>query len=501
MAAEITQFSRDAWHELAGVITAINSSLEPDRVLDAIAQSASRIMNAEASSVLTLDSRRSKLVFAAAFGPTGAELIGQEFDAKLGIAGRAVSRRSVEVVRDVAHDPQFFAGFDEKSTFVTRELLAAPMVFRDEVVGVVEVINRRAGSFTDDDIEVLRLFAELAATGVSNARAHQRLQRENEGLRESFASRDSGMIGQSAALADVQKLCQRVARSHATVLLLGETGTGKELTARHIHVLSERKDRPFIGINCAALAETLLESELFGHEKGAFTGAVARKVGRFELAEGGSLFLDEIGDISAATQVKLLRVLQEREFVRVGGTKTVDCDVRIIAATNRDLTKAIADGDFREDLYYRLNVFPINVPPLRERREDIPLLVGHFVQLAAQDLGVKTPAISTDATAMLASHNWPGNIRELQNVVERMVLMCDGGEILPMHLPREIAGAAPPADDNDAPTGLRGYERAMILQALRANGWNQTRAAQALGISRDNLRYRVKKYSISRPRE
>jgi Nif-specific regulatory protein len=503
MSAETFQFSREAWHELAGVVAAINSSLEPERVLDAIARSASRIMSAEASSVLALDARRGKLIFAAASGPVGAELIGQEFDASLGIAGRAINRRAVEVVRDVANDPQFFAGIDEKSSFITRELLAAPMVFRDEVVGVVEVINRRDGMFTDDDLEVLRLFAELAATGVSNARAHQRLKRENEGLRESAAARDHGMIGQSAALTDVQKLCQRVARSNATVLLLGETGTGKELTARHVHVLSERKDHPFIGINCAALAETLLESELFGHEKGAFTGAVARKIGRFELAEGGTLFLDEIGDISAATQVKLLRVLQEREFVRVGGTKTVACDVRIIAATNRDLSQAIADGDFREDLYYRLNVFPIRVPPLRERREDIPMLVDHFVQVAARDLGVKAPAVSADAAAMLASHNWPGNIRELQNVVERMVLMCDGGEILPMHLPREIASAAhddPSALEAGAPAGLRGYERAMIVQALRTNAWNQTRAAQALGISRDNLRYRVKKYKISRPK-
>jgi len=500
MGSEKPQFSRAAWSELASVLATINSSLESDRVLDAIAQSAARVMHAEASSVLTLDARRNKLVFAAASGPTGAELIGQEFDASLGIAGRAISRRAVEVVRDVARDPQFFPGFDQKSKFVTHELLAAPMTFRGEVVGVVEVINRIGGTFDDDDIEVLRLFAELAATGVSNARAHERLKRENEGLRETFATRDSGMIGSSPALLAVQKLCQRVARSHATVLLLGETGTGKELTARHIHLTSERKDRPFIGINCAALTETLLESELFGHEKGAFTGAVARKIGRFELAEGGSLFLDEIGDISPATQVKLLRVLQEREFVRVGGTKTVACDVRIIAATNRDLTKAIADGVFREDLYYRLNVFPIHLPPLRERREDIPELVARFVQLAAKDLGVKTPIVSPAALAILSSHNWPGNIRELQNVVERMVLMCDGGEILPMHLPREIAGA-PAADlPENAPTGLRGYERAMIVQALRDNGWNQTRAAKALGISRDNLRYRAKKYSISKPR-
>ncbi len=489
-----------AWDELIRVLAAVNSSLDPDQVLTAIATSAARIMNAEAGSVLTLDRRGDKLVFAAASGPVGADLIGSAFDAKRGIAGKAISTGQVQVVSDVAQDPDFFSGIDDKSAFVTRELIAAPMVFREKIIGVVEVLNRREGDFDEHDVELLRLFAELAATGVHNAATHAQLKRENAGLRLAADTRAAGIIGGSSALADTMKLCRRVAPSNATVLLLGETGTGKELTARHIHTLSERREKPFIGINCAALAETLLESELFGHEKGAFTGAVARKIGRFELADGGTLFLDEIGDISPATQVKLLRVLQEREFVRVGGTQTVACDVRVIAATNRDLAAAISAGDFREDLYYRLNVFPIQLPPLRERREDIPELVGQFIQRAAADLGVPAPALSSAASALLTSHRWPGNIRELQNVVERMVLMCDGGEILPMHLPREIAGAA---QDNEAAStheaGLRGYERAMIVQALADNGWNQTRAAQALGISRDNLRYRVKKYGIKKP--
>ena len=320
------QFGRETWDEFVRVLAAVNSSLEPDRVLDAIAQSAAKIMEAEASSVMTLDRRRGKLIFATAVGPVGADLIGKEFDANLGIAGRVISQVQPEVIRDVAADPAHFVGIDKGSDFVTRELIAAPMVFRDEVVGVVEVINRRGGSFEDGDVEILQLFAGLAAVAVNNAQAHQELKRENEGLRTSSGLRETGIIGHSTALKEVLGLCGRVAPSNATVLLLGGTGTGKELTARHIHVLSGRRDKPFIGINCAALAETLLESELFGHEKGAFTGAVARKIGRFELAEGGTIFLDEIGDVSPATQVKLLRVLQEREFVRVGRTKTVACD-------------------------------------------------------------------------------------------------------------------------------------------------------------------------------
>jgi Nif-specific regulatory protein len=493
--------NRQAWGELVNVASTINSSLEPEQVLDAVAHSAAKIMDAEASSVLTLDRRRSKLGFAAAAGPVGKELIGQEFDASLGIAGRVASHGQPEVVRDVSADPEFFPGFDEKSDFVTREILAAPMVFREEVIGVVEVLNRRGGRFDDEDLSILKLFADLAAMGLHNAQAHARLRRENEGLRTSSGMGEVGIIGQSPALREVDNLCRRVAPSNATVLLLGETGTGKELTARHVHQLSNRREKPFIGINCAALAETLLESELFGHERGAFTGAVARKIGRFELAEGGTLFLDEIGDISPATQVKLLRVLQEREIVRVGGTQTVACDVRVIAATNRDLHTAVEDGSFREDLYYRLNVFPVQLPPLRERREDIAQLVEHFVKVSAGQLGMPAPTVSADASAILTSHSWPGNIRELQNVVERMVLMCDGGEILSMHVPREIAGASREAFATGGESGLRGYERAMIVQALTETGWNQTKAAERLGISRDNLRYRVKKYTIEKPKK
>jgi len=488
------------WAELVKASSAINSSLKLEQVLDAIARSAAKVMNAEASSVLTLDRRRNKLVFAAASGPVGGELIGKEFDADLGIAGRAVARGSPEIVRDVARDPNFFQGIDEKSAFVTREILATPMIYRDQVLGVVEVLNRCGGTFDDADLEISRLFADLAVNGVRNAQQHQRVLLENEGLRSTSMLSEVGIVGQSPALEEVLKLCERVAGTNATVLLLGETCTGEELTARYIHLLSPRKDKLFVGINCAALAETLLESELFGHEKGAFTGAVARKKGRFEFADQGTLFLDEIGDISQSIQVKLLRVLQEREIVRVGGTETVACDVRIIAATNRDLQAAMNDGTFREDLYYRLNVFPIQLPPLRERREDIPLLVNKFVELSAHQLDVSAPSVSADVYAILTSHSWPGNIRELQNVVERMVLMCDGGEILPMHVPREISGAGREhVQESGQSGGLRGYERAMIIQALIDTGWNQTKAAQMLRISRDNLRYRVKKYKIRKP--
>jgi Nif-specific regulatory protein len=478
----------------------INSSLELRATLQAIARMAASVMQAEASSVLLVDPQRRKLVFHAATGESADELLGEEFDANLGIAGKVAATGQPVLVTDARQDEAFFGGIDAKSSFTTRGLAAAPLVKAGQTIGVVEVLNKGDGtSFATDDLELLQIFANLAASAVNNAQAHERLKSENRVL---IANQTSGtpIIGNSPALRQVLELCARVSNSNATVLLLGETGTGKELLSRHLHASSSRRDKPFIAINCAALPETLLESELFGHEKGAFTGAVAQKLGRFELANGGTLFLDEIGEISHSTQIKLLRVLQEREFVRVGGTKTVACDVRIIAATNRDLAQEIKAGNFREDLYYRLNVFPIETPPLRRRREDIPLLVEHFIRQAAQQMNVSAPRPSDEALALLTSYQWPGNIRELQNVVERAVLLSDGRTIEGAQLPREVVGegiAAPETGGSDST--LQGYEKALVVRALKENGWNQTRAAQALGISRDNLRYRIKKYEIERP--
>ncbi len=497
--APTTGLSQEAASALLDATAAINSSLELSDVLQAIAQSAAAVMRAEASSVLLLDHSRDKLIFQAAVGDRGDLLIGEEFDANLGIAGRVCQIGKPEIVTDVQESKFFFRGIDDKSSFQTRGLIAAPLIHKGEIVGVVEVLNKiGADNFTESELDLLQIFANLAATNVRNAQAHHQLKKENEGLRTTMRLSDQ-IIGRSEPLAQVINLCNRVAPTKASVLLLGETGTGKEIFARYVHNHSGSRDRPFIAINCAALAETLLESELFGHEKGAFTGAIAQKLGRFELADKGTLFLDEIGEISPSVQVKLLRVLQEKEFVRVGGTKPIASDVRVIAATNRDLQEEMQAKRFREDLYYRLNVFPIHIPPLRERREDTPLLVEHFAVRAATELRVTKPEVDDDAMALLIAHNWPGNVRELQNVVERAVLMSDSGTIRPCHLPSEIAGkqADTPAASGDS--SLWGYEKAMIIKALESNRWNQTKAAKELGISRDNLRYRLKKYAITKP--
>jgi len=501
MTAGTASLSRESLAALAEASAAINSTLDLATVMDSIARSAAAVMRAEASSVLLLDERRRKLVFTAAVGQAAHSLLGEEFDAGLGIAGRVLVGRRPEIVADVSADASHFKGIDEKSRFTTHQLVAAPMIHQARAVGVVEVLNRVDGQpFGPADLDLIRLFANLAAMGASNAQQHETLKRENRALRESKVPGDA-VIGQSDAVREVLHLCDRVARSNATVLLLGETGTGKELFARYVHETSNRREKPFVAINCAALSETLLESELFGHEKGAFTGATAQKIGRFELADGGTLFLDEIGDISPSTQVKLLRVLQEREIVRVGGTRTVACDVRIVAATNRDLQKAMQDGSFREDLFYRLNVFPIQTPPLRNRREDVPLLVDHFVVRSARDLGLPVPGVEDEVKALLTGHNWPGNVRELQNVVERAVLMCDGDRLRREHLPPEIArpGSAAASRGPTGDSSLWDFERAMIINALNDHRWNQSAAARALGISRDNLRYRIRKYDIRKP--
>ena len=306
------------------------------------------------------------------------------------------------------------------------------------------------------------------------------------------------VIGNSPALESVLEQVERVATTDSTVLIQGETGTGKELIARAIHNISSRCGRSFVKLNCAAIPLDLLESELFGHEKGAFTGAIAQKVGRFEMADKGTLFLDEVGDIPLALQPKLLRVLQEQEFERLGSTRTHQVDVRLVAATNRDLAKMVKRGEFRIDLYYRLNVFPVMLPPLRERCEDIPVLVAHFVDLYSRRMGKQIEQIPAETLSALSSYPWPGNIRELQNMIERAVILSNHG-VLPNPLPKaETQDAIIPATTST----LRDSERSLILNALESVGWvigGRKGAAARLGLKRTTLIHKMQKLGISRP--
>jgi len=325
-----------------------------------------------------------------------------------------------------------------------------------------------------------------------------RLHNELDFLRSELTRNYQDLVGCSKAILELRELIRRVAPTDATVLITGESGTGKEVVAVAIHRLSPRKDGPFVPVNCAAVPEHLLESELFGHEKGAFTGAVKRHIGRFEVAHRGTIFLDEVAEMPPAMQVKLLRALQDKSFTRVGGSETVQVDMRVIAATNRPIEEAVAAGRFREDLYYRLNVVRIHIPPLRERKEDIPLLVRHFLQRFRPYY--QSPGIAEEAMALLHRYHWPGNVRELQNVIERALILCQGEEIRPRHLPKELQDGSSslppslPAGDEDMT--LEQVEKLLIQRALAKTGGNRTQAARLLGISRSALLYRMHKFGL-----
>ncbi len=348
---------------------------------------------------------------------------------------------------------------------------------------------------------------------INKAVHHYSLLRENSRLRKEMLERTgySGMVGKSKHMQQVYELIEKVAPTPSSVLVTGESGTGKELVAKAIHFNSPRADKPFITVNCAALAENLLESELFGHEKGAFTGAVAMRKGRFELADSGTLFLDEIGEIPLALQAKLLRAIQEKQFERVGGSKTLRVDVRIISATNRDLKEEVKNGNFREDLYYRLNVIHLGLPALRERQDDIPLLVDYFVENVSSRLGKPGLVISKEAMRLMVSLPWEGNVRELENTIERAAILCDENEILASDVQPESIGGGDggawgrnldlkqliPADA-DLNAVLYAIEDKMLHDALDDTGYIQARAAEKLGITKSLLQYKMKKYGIKK---
>lgn len=316
------------------------------------------------------------------------------------------------------------------------------------------------------------------------------------------------IVGKTKVMKNIFSLIKQVADSKLTVLIQGESGTGKELVAKAVHFNSSRKNKPFIDVNCAAIPDTLMESELFGHQKGAFTGAYERKLGRFELANGGTLFLDEIGDLSLSNQSKILRFLQERQFTTIGGSKPVMVDVRVIAATNKNLEKSMRDGSFRDDLYYRMNVFPIFIPPLRERKEDIPLLVNHFIRKSAQQ-GKDVKGISHKALELLNNYHWPGNVRELENVVERAVALCSKSIISPGDLPQNTREGVGLGADEDAvlegklsfDEAQETFERNIILKALEKANYVQSRAAELLGVSRRILKYKIDRWGIKIEKE
>jgi two-component system nitrogen regulation response regulator NtrX len=367
--------------------------------------------------------------------------------------------------------------------------------------GTIETAVRATQLGAWDFIEKPLSVEKLLLT-IAHALERSRLQRENRELRAQ-ALRAREILGDSEPIRRLKQQIELAAPTNGWVLITGENGTGKELVARQIHVKSRRADRPFVEVNCAAIPEDLIESELFGHEKGAFTGALQQKIGKFQLADGGTVFLDEIADMSLKTQAKILRILQEHKFERVGGTETIEVDVRVIAATNKSLEKEIAAGRFREDLYYRLNVIPFHVPPLRERRGDIPILARAFVEEFCADSATRPKTLAPRALARLEAYAWPGNVRELRNLIERLVLMTPGARVGEDDLPDAIRGAvrSEAAEAATLEQARRTFEREFLVGKLRENGWNISRTAEAIGLARESLSRKLRQFKIEVQRE
>lgn len=482
----------------------INSDYtDPGGLLQTILESATRLSEGEASSLLLLRPENNKLYFEIALGSKGPEVKKYSLNLGEGIAGWVAQNNRSLVVNDVDQDNRFLADISRQIGYPTRSILAVPMRIRDRCVGVIEMINKRDGKlFDEDDRQWLEIFATQAALAIQNARSFQRARQEIVLLQDRVTNHQGfhSFICESPAMKERLEMIDRLARTDSSVLILGESGSGKELFAEQIHLRSSRSEKPFIRVNCAALPDALLESELFGHVKGAFTDAQSDRRGRFELADGGTLFLDEIGELPLALQAKMLRVLQNQTFERVGSSQPLHVDVRIIAATNRDIEQAVADGQFRRDLYYRLNVLPIYVPPLRERREDIPALAHHFLLKSQRETNKSVMGFSSETMEELLSYSWPGNVRELENAVERAVVVAAGEYIQPDDIALRSGGGM--TEERYAGKTLKDsvnlFKRHFIRQTLEDQGWNQTAASRVLGIQRTYLSRLIKELGITR---
>jgi len=492
---------------LADAAKAFAESLHLETTLESILHALEHHVSLERGAITLLDPDSETITIKVAHGLSEKSKRQVTYKVGEGITGLVVQTGKEVVVPDISKDPRFLAKTGQRTRTKGQKIafFCVPIKLEGKTIGAISVDRKvRAGDDFDAYVRLLEVVATMIAQAVKLNKLvesdRRELRTENERLLRELKSKFNinNMVGTSSAMIEVYRLVEQVANSNATVLIRGESGTGKDLVAHAVHYNSYRAEKPFIKVNCTALPENLLESELFGHEKGAFTGAVERKLGRFELANGGTIFLDEIGDFSLALQVKLLRVIQFKEFERVGGYETIKSNVRIIVATNKNLEEEIRNGMFREDLYYRINVFPIYMPPLRDRKNDVMLLADFFLEKYAAENGKNIKRISTPAIEMLTSYHWPGNVRELENCIERAVLLCDEDVIRSDHLPPslQMVRKDQPGNALTLPERVENLEREMIVDALKKTGGCQRRAAAELGLTQRILGYKIKKYGI-----
>ena len=486
---------------------ALNEHLDLRKSLYKVLEILSSSMNMVRGTVTILNPLRNEINIEVAHGISKSAMSRVKYKLGEGITGRVIETGKGVAIPKISDEPLFLDRTASRKARRVQEFsfICVPVKKGKQVIGALSVDRPFNESYIlKEGKKLLSVVATMIAQHVINIEIirleKKQLREENKRLREELGNRYSitNIIGNSNKMREVYQMISQVSKSNATVLIRGESGTGKELTANSIHYSSNRAKNAFIKVNCVSLPENLIESELFGHEKGAFTGAIKKKLGRFELAHMGTIFLDEIGSISLDVQVKLLRVLQEKEFERVGGHKTIKVDVRVVAATNKNLEQAVEDDSFRGDLYYRLNVFPIYMPPLRERKTDILLLADYFLEKYAQENNKDIRRFSTPAIDMLMEYHWPGNVRELENCIERAVLLCEGGVIHSYHLPPTLqtgteSDTLPAVSIEDAVGNL---EKEMIIDALKNTRGNITLAAKILRTTVRKFSYKTEKYQV-----
>ncbi|NNF98076.1 MAG: sigma-54-dependent Fis family transcriptional regulator [Desulfobacteraceae bacterium] len=492
---EVSNSKQDQFKEISSWVISVQ---DLDQTLELIIESASRVMNAKAASMLLLDPKTNMLFFKVTTGDKSDSL--KDFKVKLGqgIAGTVAQTGKPLLIPNVHEDQRWYREISQSIGFETQSICCVPLRLGSHIIGVVQIIDKKDGRpINTKDMGLLSDFADLASLAIASAQSIDNVKKENKNLKEELGNKYQ-IIGNSTSLERVISDAMKVANSKASSLILGESGTGKELLARLIHMAGPRKEQPLVILNCAALPESLLEDELFGHEKGSFTGAIGRKIGKFELAHEGTIFLDEIGEMNPGMQAKLLRVLQEGIFYRVGGNIPISVNVRVLSATNKKLDEEVQAGRFREDLYYRLNVVQISMPPLRERMEDIPILAEYFVNMFKEETGMPNYKISKEAMEKMVQYDWPGNIRELRNAMERAVVMGNGQTLLPEDLPISSIKLAYPGlkVGLTLDQALNEFKKEFIVLNLKHTGGNRSKAAKVMDIQRTYLSRLISKYEL-----